>query len=68
MQDRIQHVDFGKINVNCKRYRHGLILNIEDDGTAQTIKSQYHKSSLANFTRRNTFGATGIIQVVENDN
>lgn len=67
MQNGMKRVNLGAGNITCKRYRHGLILNIEDDGTAQTIKSQYHKSSLANFTRRNTFGATGIIQVVEND-
>lgn len=37
-------------------------INVEKDGTAHTIKSQYAKTSVANFTKQGTFGATGVIE------
>lgn len=38
-------------------------INTEDDGTCWTIKSQYHKTSIANFIRhRGGYGATGVIE------
>lgn len=38
-------------------------LNTESDGTSWTIKSQYHKISIANFIRhRGGYGATGVIE------
>lgn len=36
-------------------------LNPEPDGTCRTIKAQYEQTSQANFSRGNTFGATGVI-------
>ena len=36
-------------------------LNAENDGTCRTIKAQYEKTSVANMTRGNTFGSTGVI-------
>lgn len=41
--------------------RHGVALgiNTETDGTSRTIKAQYAKSSLANFVRSDSLGATG---------
>ena len=33
------------------------------DGTCRTIKEQYHKNSLANFTRGGVFAATGVAVV-----
>ena len=42
-------------------------LNTEDDGTCRTIKSQYHKTSIANFIRhRGGYGATGVIEYDNN--
>jgi len=37
-------------------------INVEKDGTAHTIKSQYAKTSVANFTKQGTFAATGVIE------
>ena len=38
-------------------------LNTEDDGTCWTIKSQYHKTSIANFIRhRGGYASTGVIE------
>ena len=38
-------------------------LNPMDDGTFRTIKSQYHKTSIANFIRhRGGYAATGVIE------
>ena len=38
-------------------------LNTESDGTCWTIKSQYHKTSIANFIRhKGGYGATGVIE------
>lgn len=33
------------------------------DGTARTIKSQYHKNSMGNFKRQDGLGATGVIEI-----
>lgn len=38
------------------------ILNPEPDGTCRTIKAQYHQTSVANFLRFGSFGATGVIE------
>lgn len=35
-------------------------VNAYEDGTSRTIKSQYYKTSQANFERTGTFGATGV--------
>lgn len=40
-------------------------LNPYVDGTARTIKAQYHKTSISCFTRQGTFGATGVIVIYE---
>jgi DNA (cytosine-5)-methyltransferase 1 len=37
-------------------------INLEDDGTCRTIKSQYFKTSTANFDKNTTFGATGVVE------
>ena len=37
-------------------------LNAEDDGTCRTIKSQYGKTSKANFERTTSYGTTGVIE------
>ena len=53
-------------NVMTGKGYEGIVegLNTEIDGTCMTIKSQYWKSSAANFCRGNTFGATGVIESV----
>lgn len=38
-------------------------INPMPDGTCRTIKAQYQQSSLANFVRGGTFGATGVIEI-----
>lgn len=38
-------------------------INSYDDGTSRTIKSQYYKTSGANFERTGTMGATGVCKV-----
>lgn len=43
--------------------RQHLIVNPEKDGTARTIKSQYYKTSSANFERTGTHGASGVLDV-----
>ena len=43
------------------------LINPEPDGLCRTIKSQYYKTSPANFLRSGTFGATGVIEIVEDD-
>lgn len=66
LQNEIKQVNFGDGNINCKQYRNGVILNVDDNGNSRTVKAQYHKTSLANFTRTgSTFGATGVVQLVE---
>lgn len=42
-------------------------MNPERDGTARLIKAQYYKTSLANFLRTGTWGATGVIEVYGED-
>ena len=37
-------------------------LNPYTQGIARTIKANYHKQSLANFTRGGSMGATGVIE------
>lgn len=69
MQNEIKQVNFGDGNITCKQYRCGLILNVADNGNAHTVKAQYHKTSLANFMLTgSTFGATGVVQLVEVEN
>lgn len=41
-------------------------INTEPDGVCRTIKAQYGQSSLANFIRGGTFGATGVIVIEDN--
>ena len=41
-----------------------IVVNAMDDGTCRTIKSQYHQTSAANFTYTSTFGATGVMRIV----
>lgn len=38
-------------------------LNPYKDGTARTIKAQYHQSSMANFKRQDGLGATGVLMI-----
>lgn len=38
-----------------------ILLNPEPDGTCRTIKANYYKVSLANFLRRGSMGATGVM-------
>ena len=40
-------------------------LNPHTQGIARTIKANYHKQSLANFTRGGSMGATGVIEYEE---
>ena len=40
-----------------------LPLNPYKDGTARTIKAQYHQSSMANFKRQDGLGATGVLKI-----
>ena len=37
-------------------------LNTYKDGTCRTIKATYQKQSLANFIRKGSMGATGVIE------
>lgn len=41
-------------------------LNPHTQGIARTIKANYHKQSLANFTRGGSMGATGVIEYDNN--
>lgn len=60
----------GTLTQNCgadlKRNGQGIIemeaVNPEKDGTCRTIKSQYHKTSKANFERSSDYGATGVME------
>lgn len=45
-----------------------LGFNAEADGTYRTLKAVYFKSSMANFVRGGDWGATGVIEVYEEDN
>lgn len=45
------------------RHGVGIGVNTEIDGTSRTIKAQYAKSSLANFIRTDSLGATGAMQI-----
>ena len=40
-------------------------INPMPDGTCRTIKKQYNRSSLANFTRRGGYAATGVAVVCD---
>ena len=42
-------------------------LNPHTQGIARTIKANYHKQSLANFTRGGSMGATGVIEYEEGE-
>lgn len=44
-----------------------LEVNPEDDGTSRTIKAQYYKNGLANLIRRDSFGCTGAVELVPQD-
>ena len=58
MQDRVFHVD-GKSHCLTKEF--AARTNVGDiPEKSQTIKSQYYKSSKANFERQGTFHATGV--------
>lgn len=41
-------------------------LNTYKDGTCRTIKATYQKQSLANFIRKGSMGATGVIEYDNN--
>lgn len=41
-------------------------LNQHTQGIARTIKANYYKQSLANFTRGGSMGATGVIEYDNN--
>ena len=41
-----------------------LPINPMPDGSCRTIKAQYQQSSLANFIRGGGYGATGVIEIV----
>ena len=43
-------------------------LNPHTQGIARTIKANYHKQSLANFTRGGSMGATGVIEYEHEEN
>ena len=38
-------------------------MNPMPDGTARTIKANYHKVSLDNFLRGGSYAATGVIEI-----
>ena len=64
----IKSVDMGDGQIFCKPIKNGggLVINCAENGNAHTVKAQYYKTSIANFTRTgSTFEATGIIQIVE---
>jgi len=42
-------------------------LNEYDWGGARTIKAQYNNTSYANFVRTDGFGATGVIELIEDE-
>ena len=42
-------------------------LNPHTQGIARTIKANYYKQSLANFTRGGSMGATGVIEYESRD-
>lgn len=42
-------------------------MNAEEDGSCKTIKAQYQQSSLANFVRGGTWGATGVMVIEEDE-
>lgn len=42
-------------------------LNQHTQGIARTIKANYYKQSLANFTRGGSMGATGVIEYEEGE-
>lgn len=42
-------------------------LNPMPDGTCRTIKAQYYKNSLGNFIRGGGYGATGVIEIMYED-
>ena len=44
----------------------GYVLNPMPDGTSRTIKNQYYKNGISNFLSTGTFGATGVIKCVKN--
>ena len=43
-------------------------MNPMPDGSCRTLKAQYQQSSLANFIRGGGYGATGVIEIVYEDN
>ena len=45
-----------------------LPLNPMPDGSCRTVKAQYQQSSLANFIRGGGYAATGVIEIVYEDN
>lgn len=46
-------------------YRRQYPLNPERDGMCRTLKAQYSKSSMANFVRSDSLGATGVIVIAD---
>ena len=59
---RVGHQMANTLTCSCNQ---GVVepINTEPDGTSRTIKAQYHKNSIANFERTDSFGATGVIQI-----
>ena len=59
---RVGHQMANTLTCSCNQ---GVVepINEYPDGTSRTIKSQYYKNGSANFTRTDSFGATGVIQI-----
>lgn len=41
--------------------------NAENDGTSRTIKAQYYKNGFVNFFIGGDYGATGVMEIYEED-
>lgn len=63
---RVGHQMANTLTCSCNQ---GVVepYNSMPDGTARTIKQQYHKNSTANFLRTDSFGATGVLESVALD-
>ena len=59
---RVGHQMANTLTCSCNQ---GVVepINEYPDGTSRTIKSQYYKNGSANFTRTDSFGATGVMQI-----
>lgn len=41
--------------------------NTEQDGTSRTVKAQYYKNGFVNFFIGGDYGATGVLEMYEDD-